>query len=88
MKKHGALEEYVAVVGMMVAVLLGLLILKIAAVERAIRAQLEYQVQYDMCIQEAMRYGTVCQVERDTDGTYNWYYYPGEQSMDTKGTEF
>lgn len=41
-----------------------------------LKEQYLYQVNQQLCEQDAERMGGVCQLERDTDGTYNWYMQP------------
>lgn len=87
MRKDNPSESYVVLLGLVVGIFLGLLILKITDVERAVKAHLDYLVQYDLCVQEAVSYGLICQVERDADGTYNWYYNPAEHSVNFEEME-
>lgn len=56
----------------------GLCYQKLGAIERAIEKQFNYQADLDMCYEGAQEYMTYCHLERDDDGTYNWYYNPSE----------
>lgn len=37
-----------------------------------------YQADADLCFEQARLVQSYCHVERDEDGSYNWYYLPYE----------
>lgn len=41
-----------------------------------VRQQFELQTEATMCEQDARAYGQTCQLERDEDGNYHWYFNP------------
>lgn len=49
-------------------------------VEKLIEKQYQYDVDMQMCIQEANKHFTTCHIEMETDGSINWYYDANERS--------
>lgn len=61
-----------------VAALIGGCLLRLADIKAMLQAQFEYQTGMQMCTQDAMKYLAPCYLERDEDGSYNWYLNPEE----------
>ena len=45
-----------------------------------------YQADADLCFEQARLVQSYCHVERDEDGSYNWYYLPYEAGTPTEET--
>lgn len=51
----------------------------LSRINSTLQKQFQYQVEYDMCLQNAWDYGAMCRVEQDEDGEYHWYFNPNEE---------
>lgn len=51
---------------------------KLSNIKNILQAQFDYEVEKQMCTQDAMEYLAPCHLERDEDGSYNWYFNPNE----------
>lgn len=53
----------------------------LSQINKTLHAQLEYEAEYDLCIQDAWQYNELCRVERDEDGSYHWYFKPTSEEV-------
>lgn len=52
------------------------IMLTLTDIRNYVRQQFELQTEATMCEQDARAYGQTCQLERDEDGSYHYYFNP------------
>lgn len=51
---------------------------KLSQIKTVLQHQFDYQVEMQLCLQDAKEYPTQCHLEMEATGEYHWYYYPNE----------
>lgn len=64
------------------AVMIAGCLVELKRVHNTLQDLLYYQAEADLCFEEARLVESSCHVERDTDGTFNWYYKPYQTTVD------
>lgn len=77
MKRHED-NFIITILLLLLTVLMGECLLKLVDIKNILLAQFDYQAEMQFCMQEAIEYLAPCHVERDEDGSYNWYWSPEE----------
>lgn len=65
-----------------IAALIGACLLKLVDIKNIMQKQFDYQTEMQMCTQDAIKYLVPCHLERDDDGSYNWYFNPYTETHD------
>lgn len=77
MKRHED-NFIITILLLLLTVLMGECLLKLVDIKNILLAQFDYQAEMQFCMQEAIEYLAPCHVERDEDGSYDWYWSPEE----------
>lgn len=57
-------------------------VVKLSNIKGIMQKQFDYQTEMQMCMQDAIKYLVPCHLERDDDGSYNWYFNPYTETHD------